>query len=458
MTDAEGHAGRLRRWAGRARRSALVRSGAGLGGLTAAEMGLALLAAILLARELGVEGFGAYSLAVATVGLAALPVEFGLPSLVMREIARASAVDADDATKGVIVFAATAIALLSTGIIPLALGLAYLPASGLGETARSMLAIAVFLIPVNAFAKMLGATLAGRQKVVLGAIPVRLVRPGVFAAALGLAALAEPGWLTPARAITFQLGAAGAALAVAAGLFLAHYHAVLRRRGRTIHWLAWTGAMLRLGVSSGMMQAQPQILLLLTGTLASVEAVGLLRIAQRGVDVVIAGTVVAVTVAAPRVARLLAEGAHARVQRLVTGVARIAFGICMIGLVAFLLAGQWLLATLFGDEFVSAWIVLIVLTSAHGVNTMLGPGVMLMNMARREGVTLSGFALSLCLAIAVAVPLIPLLEALGAACGRAIGMVAMNLLLCYRARRDLRIDPTAMGWSIPSRRQVRADQ
>ncbi len=51
-----------------ARRSRFIRSSAGIGGLIVAELALGLVTAILLARALGAEGLGVYSLVLAAVG------------------------------------------------------------------------------------------------------------------------------------------------------------------------------------------------------------------------------------------------------------------------------------------------------------------------------------------------------------------------------------------------------
>ena len=193
------------------------------------------------------------------------------------------------------------------------------------------------------------------------------------------------------------------------------------------------------------MQAKPELLMLITGALGSVETVGLFRVALRGTEVVVAGSVVAHTVAAPRFARLLAEGAHGRLQRLVTGVARIGFSVSLLGLGGFLLVGHWLLATLFGPEFVPAWSALITLTAAQTVSALLGPGAMLLNMARREVLTLSGHVLGLVLSLAGAVLLVPLLGVLGTAGARLTGNIAEALFYRLRTRRELGIEPSALA-------------
>ena len=263
-------------------RNRFLRSSVGVGGLTVAELVLGLAAAILLARALGVEGLGTYSLALAAVALAGLPVEFGLPNLVMREIAHHGIDREAGLVKGVLIFAVAVIVLMSAVIVPLALIFGYTLMPGLDGAERSIVPVAVLLIPVSALCNTLGGALAGMRLVVIGTMPQKLVRPGVFAIVLGTAAVVEPGWLTPARAMALQLAATVAALAFVGFCFVRHFSDLLQRPRTQIFWRAWGLAMLRLGLSRGIRLAQGQALLLLTGVLSSVENVGLLRIAQRG--------------------------------------------------------------------------------------------------------------------------------------------------------------------------------
>lgn len=429
----------------RAWRSGLVRSGVGLGALTSAQMVLGLVTAVILARELGVAGLGVYSFAMAAAMLAALPVESGLPSLVKREIAHAAASEASSAEKGVIVFALSLIALSSAVLVAIILVYGRTLAGGHDSVTRAIIPLAALLIPVTVLGRVLGAALAGRQRVALGAVPDKLVRPGAFAIALALVAALEPGWLTPVHAMGLQVAASAVAAAFGAALCLRHFANTLRHGRANVPWRAWLATIVRLGLSGGMMQAHPRLLLLLTGGLASVEEVGLLTIAQRGAGVVNAGTTIATIAAAPRVASLYAAGAHERVQRLVTLVARTGFGLSAVGLAAFLLAGGWLLAAIFGPAFVAAWSTLIVLTASNTVRMLLGPGVMLMNMLRHEGVALRGFAIGLGLSLTSAGVLIPYLGALGAACAAFVGISSMALFLRHQARRRLRLDPAAFA-------------
>jgi hypothetical protein len=180
-----------------ARNSQFVRSTVGVGGLTGAELALGLITAVLMARELGAAGLGTYSLALAVAALAGLPVEFGLPNLVTREIAHSGTDPDSGVAKGVMIFSVSVILVMSAVVVPLGLVYGERLTSMLVSIDRTILLFAVLLIPVNALCNIVGAAFAGKQMVVIGSVPQRLVRPGVFAVALGAVSVAEPGILTP---------------------------------------------------------------------------------------------------------------------------------------------------------------------------------------------------------------------------------------------------------------------
>jgi O-antigen/teichoic acid export membrane protein len=436
--------GRLRSGIAAARRSAFMRSFVGVGGLTAIEIVLGLFTAILLARTLGVDGLGVYSLALAAVILAGIPAELGLPILVMREIAHHDNDTGSGVVKGLLIFAAVVVVLMSIIVIPLMLMIGDAVTPDNGFTGSAILPVAVALIPLTAIGKMFGTALAGKQRVVLGLIPQRLVRPGIFAIALGTAMLLEPGWLTPVRAMALQVMAATVALVLGTVMFMHHFGGILRHGTAIISWRDWTVAMLRLGIANGIHQGQAQILLLITGALAGAESAGLLRIAQRAAGLVGIGTMIANLASAPHIARLNADGRHDRLQRLLTLVARASSGAAALVLVCFYFGGDWLLETLFGADFIAALGAIIIIGAAETVRALLGPGVILMNMVRHEGITAVGFMISLVISILITWALTPTYGAGGTAWGVFFGMAVMAVFLWHKSRQVLKLDPAVI--------------
>jgi O-antigen/teichoic acid export membrane protein len=447
VTRAKRQAERARAGLSRVRHSRLVSSSAGAAFLTFADLILGLVVAVLLAQSLGVAGLGAYSLALASVVLAGLPVEFGLPTLIVREIAGDAGKPKPGAVKGVLVFAITVIGIMSTVVIFLALTLAETIVSGMDATARAMLPVAVAVVPLSALCNLFGFALMGRQKVALGMMPQRLIRPGLFALLLGGAAIVEPGWLTPVRAMGLQLCAVGAAMAFGAFHFWRQFAPVLSGTPAAIAWRPWCGAMLRLGVSTGIHLAQAQVLLLLTGLLGGAEAAGLLRVAQRGAALASLGVGIVTTAISPQLARLHAEDQRDSLQRLLIQGARASGAMAAAVLVCFLFGGVWLLGTVFGAEFVAAWGALIILTATEAARAQLGLGTALMNMVRREGVTAAGYSISLAVSMLGAVVLIPSYGVGGAAWATSFGLMAMSVYIWRRAWRDLGVNPAVIGFA-----------
>lgn len=65
----------------------LIKAVTGSGFIRVVGMGFGFLVGIQLARGLGPSGYGIYGLVMAFISILAVPVEFGIPSLLTREVA-----------------------------------------------------------------------------------------------------------------------------------------------------------------------------------------------------------------------------------------------------------------------------------------------------------------------------------------------------------------------------------
>ncbi len=92
-------------------------------------------------------------------------------------------------------------------------------------------------------------------------------------------------------------------------------------------------------MSNGMRIVQPQILILLLSALSTVDAVGILRQAQRASALANFGSTAVNLTIGPHFASLHAKGDTARLQRLTAAAARIMTAILGAGFLLFALAG-----------------------------------------------------------------------------------------------------------------------
>src|SRR5699024_3562617 len=79
----------LSQFKGKSLKSTLMRGGIVTIAIKVLGLGFSLLTAIVLARVLGPEQYGIYSYVLAIVSILAIPAMFGLPSLIVRETAKA---------------------------------------------------------------------------------------------------------------------------------------------------------------------------------------------------------------------------------------------------------------------------------------------------------------------------------------------------------------------------------
>lgn len=100
----------------------LIKASIGSAGLRVTSMLLSFLVGVLLARNLGPSGYGIYALVMAIIALLTVPTEFGLPSLVTREVAVARAEKDWGRIRGVLSWANTVVAILSLSLLGVTAG------------------------------------------------------------------------------------------------------------------------------------------------------------------------------------------------------------------------------------------------------------------------------------------------------------------------------------------------
>lgn len=191
----------------------LVRAVAGSGAVRLAGMIASFATGVLLARGLGVEGYGFYSIALAVITIASIPGELGLPLLVTREVAVATAQNDHGRLFGVLRWADKATIRIA-GTVALLVVVAALIIFRLGHsTVAGALLLGAPVIPLIALAKTRGGALQGLSHSVRGQVPWILLRPLVLALLLGAVFGLGPR-LTPALAMALNSATAGVVLLV----------------------------------------------------------------------------------------------------------------------------------------------------------------------------------------------------------------------------------------------------
>lgn len=430
-------------------RAQLLRGGIGSIAVKIASTGLVFAVAVVLARVLGPEGYGIYAYAFALVSVLAIPAQFGLPNLVIRETAKAEANGEWGLMRGLWRWATGVTGAISLALALVAGGLAWVFADRFGEMQLATFAWGLLLVPLMALGAVYGGALRGLRKVVTGQLPQFVLRHGFLVAfVLGAAFLWSGAELTPAGAMALHAVAAAAAFAIGAWMLARSRPGEMRAASapRTVYRpLAWMAAALPLALVAGMMMINQHTDILMLGLFRSAEDVGVYRVVVQSGMLVVFGLQAADMVVAPQFARLHSLNDTASLQRVATISARVALAIALPVALAFIFFGDAVLGWVFGPAFAVGHTALAIIVIGQFVNASFGSAGYLLNMTGHERDTARGVAIAAGCNIGLNLILIPPLGMNGAAMATALTFVIWNALLWRDAKRRLQVDSNAFS-------------
>lgn len=175
--------------------------------------------------------------------------------------------------------------------------------------------------------------------------------------------------------------------------------------------------------------------ILMLGWFVPPDEVGLYRVASQGAVLVTFGLQIAQMIGAPSFAQLNAPQTRdelgnefRRLRKLSTSAALVIFSVLV-------LAGEGLLAILFGEAFVGAYVPLVILSLGFLLNAVFGPVGVLLSMCGQEGLVSRVMWISVGMNIIVNLALIPLFGLVGAAIATSSTIALVHLVLWFYASR-----------------------
>lgn len=407
---------------------------------------------VLLARGLGVQGFGYYALAMSVITIAGI-LGLGLSKLVTREVAIASARDDNSALFGVLRWADRTCWILSS-VIVVAVAVAAIVLISHGSTPLGwVLLFGAPVIPLIALARLRGGAMQGLRHIVVGQLPANLIRPLLFALLLGTFLLSF-GHLDPVSAMALNSVAAAAVFVIA--------HLLLRARlpqrappevAKTAR--KWLGSSIPLALNDVMRTLQGELTLLLIGLYLTPADVALVRVSLLSAVLAAVPMTILARVNMPMIAKLYAEGDIRRLQKLCTysayaqtaGVALFALPLIAIP--------ELLLSSVFGESYAPAAEVVRIIAIGQLANAAFGPNGMVLNMTHHEGRVTRAMTVALILNIAAVLLLLSAgFGIIGAAVGFVVSLLSWNVLTWLDGRRILSIDTSVLGQLLPVRARL----
>jgi len=405
---------------------------------------------VLLARILGAEGYGIYAYAFAFVMLLSMPAQAGLPTLVIRETARGMAEGKPELVQGIWRWATKVAMLISLSLL-FVIGLFFLLLKGKKFGVKEWTFFWAFLfIPFMCLSNLRGAALRGLHKVVIGQLPEFFIRPALFFTFLCIAGFFLHQRLTPPQAMALNVFSAVLAFIIGTWVLWKNTPLSIYKATPVYDGKKWLSSFLPLAFTAGMWVINSQADIVMLGIFKPPAEVGIYRVAVQIALVASFGLQAVNMVVAPRFATFYTKKEMDRLQRLVTRSAQIVLAFNLLVTSFFVIFGKAFLDMVFGKEFITAYIPLLILLIGQLVNSAAGSVGFLLNMTGHERDTARGMTLAAGINIMLNFSLIPSLGPKGAAIATAISMITWNVILWWFVRKRLGINSLAFDFKFGS--------
>lgn len=424
---------------GQGLRAELLRGGAGVAAFKVLSLPLTLLAAVVLARGLGPEGYGKFSFLVALITVLAIPLGPALMLLATREIAALTSAAEFDRIHSFVAWASRRVWLGSLMTIVLAGGYAASVAEWHTDDRCTLFLVVLVALPFLGLNQVRAGVLTGLRRVVLAQLPELFIRPVIL---LVLAVMfAAMGGLSPLTALVAFVSAGVIASLVGALLI----RSVLPQARSSKYgcasdagdWHRAWGPFTFLVFASTL---NSQLGILFLGWLSTDEEVAAMQVADRGAILVALSVTVVNLVIGPHIAQAFRQGDRKRLQLLFRQSSRAAFFVALPIAIPLLFFGRQILELVFGAQYAEiATLPLGFLVAGRLVFVVFGTVGMFLAMSGFERDTMYGHAIALVVNAVVAVALIPKWGATGAAIAASLGLIIWSIVLAVLFSKRLGI-------------------
>lgn len=408
-------------------------------------LGFSLLTAIILARTLGPEQYGVYSYVLAIVSILAIPAMFGLPTLIVRETAKAEVKQEWGLMRGLWSWANRITASLSLLIALIAAVILWLNRDSFSQIQFFTFAWGIAFIPLSALAALRGASLRGLRKVIQGQLPEQVLKPALFIVMLAAVALTGFTQFTAESAMMLNALSAGVAFVFGAWLLWRVKPKQLASVKREYERKTWFASVVPLAMVAGLDIVLHHADVIMLGLLATSQDVALYRVAFQGAALIVLATEAFKMISTPHFSKLFHQGDMITFQKLAIKNARYGLAFAIPCALIFILWGKPIISLVFGDEFVASYKSLVVLLMAQLIHVAIGVGGPLLNSCGYEKGTLIAQLVTVIINLILNYLFIPAWGVEGAAWATFIAICIRKIMIWMMTYYYLRIDTSVIG-------------
>ena len=407
--------------------------------------GLSFLNAIILARILGSDGYGAFSNAMAWVSLLVIPATFGFGTMLVRGAAIYPSRGQWSLLKGILRFSNSFVLILSVVLSLAALLVAPFLFSGeKKEVMRLTFWAAVPLVPLLALYTLQESTTRGFEYVIRACFPGMIIRPGLL---LCGAIIIYFYWQKLLSAPMMMLVNVCAGI-MTLGVSILWLNSIFPTEAKTVKpkytpW-PWLHAAFPMMVFGGMQIVLGQTDIVMLGAIKGAKDVGLYAAASRLAYLLVYVMMAFNVILAPIAARLYATEERAILQKIMSKAVRIAFFMVLPFGLSLVFIGNYFLS-IFGDDFLAARVALIILAIGRLLDVALGPCALVLSLVGHERIVGIVFTVISLSNIILNAFLIPIYGLHGAAIASMISLVSAKFFLSMYTIKNTDLNTTVFA-------------
>lgn len=422
----------------------LARVLSGSAGLRLCGMFFGFLVGVQVARALGASAYGIYGTAMAILSLLMLPTEFGLPLLVTREVAAATAAPGAGTIRAIVSWARARV-FLSSVVIALAAAVFLISgAHNIDGDLRLTLLVGLFWIPIVAQGNVYGAALRGLHELVRGQLGEFLIRPAIVSASIFILVSIDKEKISPWVVMVVNIVAACAgAITASLMLFKQLKSRGLLNKGNIPAALSFA-SVVPLGMSEGLRIIASQVGILILALLAPPEQVGQYRVAYQIYVAMTMPSALVNIACAPSIATLYSQGRIPEINALNRWISMFLVGSTLAFLALTTAFGDWFVPSLFGDSFFQAAFLLKIFLLGDVIVAIFGHPIVVLNMARSARAVMVWSAIALIVTAGLIAFLTPIFGVAGAVLGTSAGLIVWNAGCAFYALRNLNIETSGL--------------
>ncbi len=404
--------------------------------LQIASIGLGFVSNVIVARLVGISGYGYYSIALGWSALLTSPSVLGLDRVLVRELAWYRKAERLGLVRGLL-RRANQVALCGALVLGLGTLLIAVPMSRPGGRTAVVVGLLV-LMPVSAVSRVRLSALQGLKRATLALFTQSTVRAVSLILILSAIAIltTEDHTISASEAVAAQVAAVIVAIGVGSFALRRVLPSDARRTPIEYDHRRWTAGIKVLAALGVVVMLNTQMGILMLGWLGTAADAGRFAAATRVAALVVLGYAATNAVLAPRIVERHRAGDRDGLERLLThgSLAALAAGLpATVGVAIF--APDVLGA--FGDGFGGGRAALLILVAGQLVNAATGSVSTALLMTGHERVVTATAVAAAALNLALCATLIPRFGAEGAAIGMTVSLVAMNVAYTILVARRL---------------------